>query len=178
MSERPDVLFVCIHNAGRSQMAAALLDHYCGDSVVVRSAGTAPADTINPTVVTAMREIGIDLDTTKAIPKQLTDATVATSDVVVTMGCGDTCRTGPASATSPGSLTTRPAHRSRSCEPSATRSTNKFEHSSLSYTDSAACADWRDDASTGTSRRTRYLLAADRGYSKPLVAVAGSSPSR
>ena len=61
MSERPEVLFVCVHNAGRSQMAAALLSHYAGDSVVVRSAGTAPADTINPTVVTAMRELGIDL---------------------------------------------------------------------------------------------------------------------
>ena len=67
MSERPEVLFVCVHNAGRSQMAAALLTHYAGDSVVVRSAGTAPADTINPTVVTAMREIGIDLTTNHAI---------------------------------------------------------------------------------------------------------------
>ena len=62
MPDRPEVLFVCVHNAGRSQMAAALLAHYAGDRVVVRSAGTAPADTINPTVVTAMREIGIDLN--------------------------------------------------------------------------------------------------------------------
>jgi arsenate reductase (thioredoxin) len=91
VSERPEVLFVCIHNAGRSQMAAALLTQYAGGSVVVRSAGTAPADTINPTVVTAMREIGIDLDTDDAIPKRLTDQTVAASDVVITMGCGDTC---------------------------------------------------------------------------------------
>jgi arsenate reductase (thioredoxin) len=91
MSEPPEVLFVCVHNAGRSQMAAALLSHYAGDSVVVRSAGTAPADTINPTVVTAMREIGIDLDADPAKPKRLTDETIAASDVVVTMGCGDTC---------------------------------------------------------------------------------------
>ena len=91
MAERPEVLFVCVHNAGRSQMAAALMTHYAGDSVVVRSAGTAPADAINPTVVTAMREIGIDLTTNHAIPKRLTDDTVAASDVVITMGCGDTC---------------------------------------------------------------------------------------
>ena len=91
MSERPEVLFVCVHNAGRSQMAAALLTHYAGDSVVVRSAGTAPADTINPTVVTAMREVGIDLSTNQAMPKRLTDESVAASDIVITMGCGDTC---------------------------------------------------------------------------------------
>ena len=91
MSERPEVLFVCVHNAGRSQMAAALLTHYAGDSVVVRSAGTAPADTINPTVVTAMREVGIDLNANQAVPKRLTDETVAASDIVITMGCGDTC---------------------------------------------------------------------------------------
>jgi arsenate reductase (thioredoxin) len=91
MSERPEVLFVCVHNAGRSQMAAALLTHYAGETVVVRSAGTAPADTINPTVVTAMRELGIDLNTNQAIPKRLTDETVAASDIVITMGCGDAC---------------------------------------------------------------------------------------
>ena len=91
MSERPEVLFVCVHNAGRSQMAAALLTHYAGDNVVVRSAGTAPADTINPTVVTAMREIGIDLSTNRALPQRLTHESVAASDIVITMGCGDTC---------------------------------------------------------------------------------------
>ena len=88
---RPEVLFVCIHNAGRSQMAAALLAHHAGDRVVVRSAGTAPADTINPVVVDAMAEIGIDLDATGAAPKKLTDAAVEASDVVITMGCGDEC---------------------------------------------------------------------------------------
>ncbi len=89
--DRPEVLFVCVHNAGRSQMAAALLAHHAGDRVVVRSAGTAPADTINPAVVEAMAELGIDLHASGAHPKRLDDAAVETSDVVITMGCGDAC---------------------------------------------------------------------------------------
>jgi arsenate reductase len=89
--DRPEVLFVCVHNAGRSQMAAALLAHHAGDRVVVRSAGTAPADTINPAVVEVMAELGIDLHATGAHPKKLTDAAVEASDVVITMGCGDNC---------------------------------------------------------------------------------------
>lgn len=89
--ERPEVLFVCIHNAGRSQMAAALLAHHAGDRVVVRSAGTAPADTINPAVVEVMAELGIDLHASGAHPKQLDDAAVRASDIVITMGCGDEC---------------------------------------------------------------------------------------
>ena len=88
---RPEVLFVCIHNAGRSQMAAALLAHHGRDRVIVRSAGTAPADTINPAVVEAMAELGIDLRATGAFPKRLDDAAVEASDVVITMGCGDEC---------------------------------------------------------------------------------------
>jgi len=88
---RPEVLFVCVHNAGRSQMAAALLAHHAGDRVVVRSAGTAPAAEINPAVVEAMAELGIDLHAAGAHPKRLEDAAVKASDVVVTMGCGDTC---------------------------------------------------------------------------------------
>ena len=88
---RPEVLFVCIHNAGRSQMAAALLTHHAGDRVVVRSAGTVPADTINPAVVKAMAELGIDLHAMGATPKRLEDAAVEASDVVITMGCGDEC---------------------------------------------------------------------------------------
>ena len=91
MNHRPEVLFVCVHNAGRSQMAAALLQHHAGDRVIVRSAGTAPSDEINPAVVEAMAEIGIDLDANGAQPKRLDDATVQASDVVITMGCGDTC---------------------------------------------------------------------------------------
>jgi protein-tyrosine-phosphatase len=91
IDDRPEVLFVCIHNAGRSQMAAALLAHHGGDRVVVRSAGTAPADTINPAVVEVMAEMGIDLHASGAHPKRLEDAAVQASDVVITMGCGDKC---------------------------------------------------------------------------------------
>jgi protein-tyrosine-phosphatase len=88
---RPEVLFVCVHNAGRSQMAAAYLAHHGGDRVVVRSAGSAPADAVNPAVVEAMAEVGIDLRANGARPKKLEDAAVAASDVVITMGCGDAC---------------------------------------------------------------------------------------
>jgi protein-tyrosine-phosphatase len=90
-TDRPEVLFVCVHNAGRSQMAAALLAHHAGDRVVVRSAGTAPADTINPAVIEVMAELGIDLLASGARPKRLEDAAVEGSDVVITMGCGDEC---------------------------------------------------------------------------------------
>ncbi|MCB0952776.1 MAG: heat-shock protein HtpX, partial [Microthrixaceae bacterium] len=83
---RPEVLFVCVHNAGRSQMAAALLGQLAGDRVAVRSAGTAPAEQINPAVIEAMAEIGIDLEATGARPKRLEDAAVRSSDVVITMG--------------------------------------------------------------------------------------------
>ena len=87
----PEVLFVYVHNAGRSQIAAALLSRHAGDRVVVRSAGTAPAETINPAVLEAMDEIGIDLVAAGAKPKVLTDDAVEASDVVITMGCGDEC---------------------------------------------------------------------------------------
>src|SRR5512144_1462334 len=89
MTDRPEVLFVCVHNAGRSQMAAALLDHHARGRVVVRSAGSASAETINPAVVQAMRELGLDLS--KEFPKPLTTEAVQASDVVITMGCGDAC---------------------------------------------------------------------------------------
>jgi arsenate reductase (thioredoxin) len=85
----PQVLFVCVHNAGRSQMAAALLEHYASGRVDVRSAGSTPAAEINPAVRAAMAEIGIDLD--GAHPKLLNTDAVHAADVVVTMGCGDTC---------------------------------------------------------------------------------------
>jgi arsenate reductase len=88
---RPEVLFVCVHNAGRSQMAAALLATLAGDRIVVRSAGTAPASTINPAVLEVMAELGIDLVASGATPKKLTDEAVVASDVVITMGCGDEC---------------------------------------------------------------------------------------
>ncbi|MER6167181.1 arsenate reductase ArsC [Streptomyces violaceorubidus] len=83
------VLFVCVHNAGRSQMAAAFLTHLAGDRVQVRSAGSAPADTVNPAVVEAMAEVGVDI--AAEVPKVLTTDAVQASDVVITMGCGDTC---------------------------------------------------------------------------------------
>ncbi|MFJ3775508.1 arsenate reductase ArsC [Streptomyces sp. NPDC090075] len=88
-ADRPSVLFVCVHNAGRSQMAAAFLIHLAGDAVEVRSAGSAPADTVNPAVVEAMSEVGIDVSA--ETPKILTTEAVQASDVVITMGCGDTC---------------------------------------------------------------------------------------
>ncbi len=87
--EVPGVLFVCVHNAGRSQMAAALLDHHARGRVRVRSAGSAPADRINPAVVQVMAEIGIDVS--GRVPRGLDGDDVAASDVVVTMGCGDAC---------------------------------------------------------------------------------------
>ncbi|MFB4278861.1 arsenate reductase ArsC [Nonomuraea sp. MTCD27] len=89
MPDKPSVLFVCVHNAGRSQMAAGWLTHLAGDRVEVRSAGSAPADQVNPVAVEAMRESGIDITT--AQPKILTVDAVEASDVVVTMGCGDAC---------------------------------------------------------------------------------------
>ena len=89
MSNKPSVLFVCIHNAGRSQMAAGWLRHLAGDAVEVRSAGSEPADHVNPSAVEAMAEEGIDI--TAETPKILTTEAVKESDVVITMGCGDTC---------------------------------------------------------------------------------------
>ena len=86
---KPSVLFVCVHNAGRSQMAAAFLAHLSAGAVEVRSAGSEPADRVNPAAVQAMAEVGIDIAGEK--PKILTDDAVRESDVVITMGCGDTC---------------------------------------------------------------------------------------
>ena len=89
MTDKPNVLFVCVHNAGRSQMAAGYLTHLAGDTIEVRSAGSAPAKSINPIVVEAMREEGIDLTDQK--PNILTADAVQASDVVITMGCSDAC---------------------------------------------------------------------------------------
>jgi arsenate reductase (thioredoxin) len=87
--ERPSVLFVCVHNAGRSQMAAAFLTRLSHGRVEVRSAGSEPADTINPVVVDVMREVGIDI--AAEVPKMLSTDAVVASDIVITMGCGDAC---------------------------------------------------------------------------------------
>ena len=89
MTDTPEVLFVCVHNAGRSQMAATLLDHHADGKVAVRSAGSDPADRLNPAVVAAMAEVGLDLS--REFPKPLTDQAVEAADVVITMGCGDVC---------------------------------------------------------------------------------------
>ena len=89
MSDRPSVLFVCVHNAGRSQMAAGFLTALAGDRIDVRSAGSMPGDQINPVAVEAMREVGIDIAGKQ--PKKLTEDAVKASDVVITMGCGDEC---------------------------------------------------------------------------------------
>jgi arsenate reductase len=89
MTDKPSVLFVCVHNAGRSQMAAGWLRHLAGDRIEVRSAGSAPASTVNPVAVEAMREVGIDI--TAEQPKKLEYATAQASDAIITMGCGDAC---------------------------------------------------------------------------------------
>ena len=89
MADKPSVLFVCVHNAGRSQMAAAFLTHLSQGAVDVRSAGSEPADRVNPAAVAAMAEVGIDIAAEQ--PKILTTEAVKASDVVITMGCGDTC---------------------------------------------------------------------------------------
>jgi protein-tyrosine-phosphatase len=87
--EKPSVLFLCVHNAGRSQMAAGWLEHLTGDRVRVFSGGSEPADAVNPAAIEAMAEVGIDIRT--AVPKPWTDEVIRTADVVVTMGCGDAC---------------------------------------------------------------------------------------
>ncbi|MET9213542.1 MULTISPECIES: arsenate reductase ArsC [unclassified Nocardia] len=89
MSTKPSVLFVCVHNAGRSQMAQGFLTHLAGDAIEVRSAGSAPGAALNPAAVEAMAEVGIDI--TSQAPKILTPDAVETSTVVITMGCGDAC---------------------------------------------------------------------------------------
>ena len=89
MTGVPHVLFVCVHNAGRSQMAAALLEQHAGERVEVRSAGSAPAERVNPAVVDVMAELGVDVSTKR--PRRLTDEDVRPADVVITMGCGDAC---------------------------------------------------------------------------------------
>ncbi len=89
MNDVPEVLFVCVHNAGRSQMAAALLDYHARGQVHVRSAGSEPADRLNPAVVHAMAEVGLDLSA--ELPKPLTDEVARAADVLITMGCGDAC---------------------------------------------------------------------------------------
>jgi protein-tyrosine-phosphatase len=116
----PQVLFVCVRNAGRSQMAAALLDHHAAGRVRGRSAGSAPAETIDPAVIAVMEELGLDL--TREFPKPLTTDAVQAADVVITMGCGDACPIFPG----------RPPHR-RGPPPSVTKSTAASTASSPNF---------------------------------------------
>ena len=115
MTERPEILFACVHNAGRSQMAAALATLRSGGAVAVRSAGSDPADRVDPAVVQAMAELGVDLRA--ETPKALTDEAVREADVVVTMGCGDACPVYPGKRyldwDAPGPRRTRPRDRAR-----------------------------------------------------------------
>jgi arsenate reductase (thioredoxin) len=120
--EVPEVLFVCVQNAGRSQMAAALLDHYAKGRVHVRSAGSEPADQINPAVVAAMSELGIDVS--REFPKPMTDEVVKAADAVITMGCGDACPIYPGKRYEDWEVDDPPTPISRACVASATTSTN------------------------------------------------------
>ena len=120
MSDKPSVLFVCVHNAGRSQMAAAYLTHLARDRIEVRSAGSTPAEQINPAVVQALAEDGIDISA--EVPKVLTIEAVQASDYVITMGCGDACPSSPARPTGTGCSTTRPVEEPTPCARSGTRS--------------------------------------------------------
>ena len=117
---KASVLFVCVHNAGRSQMAAAFLTHLSQGQVEVRSAGSEPAEQVNPAAVQAMAEVGIDIAAEK--PKMLTDQAVRESDVVITMGCGAPAPSTRGSGTRTGCSRTRPARASIRFAPSATRS--------------------------------------------------------
>ena len=119
-TDLPQVLFLCVHNAGRSQMAAAILSKRAGERVIVHSAGSAPGEVLNPAVVAAMAEWDIDISAEK--PKKLTDDMARGADVIVTMGCGDASPSTPASATWTGNCPTPPASRSRTSGPFATRS--------------------------------------------------------
>jgi hypothetical protein len=123
MADKPSVLFVCVHNAGRSQMAAGWLTQLSEGAIEVRSAGSVPAEQVNPVAVEAMREVGVDIAAER--PKILTDTAVRDADVVVTMGCGD------ASATRTGSSPTRPASPSRWSGRYATTSAAGSRSSSL-----------------------------------------------
>ena len=126
----PEVLFVCVHHAGRSQMAAALLHHHAAGAVHVRSAGSMPTAGLDPAFTLIMAEIGIPL--TAAFPKPLTDDIVRAADVVITMGCGDACPVYAGKRSSTGTSTTRPSSRSRKSVASATTSTPASAHSSTS----------------------------------------------
>jgi arsenate reductase (thioredoxin) len=121
----PKVLFVCIHNAGRSQMAAALLNHYTEGQAHARSAGSSPATEVNPSAVAALAEVGIDISGNR--PRKLIDEMVADADIIVTMGCGDACPIYPGKDYRDWKLNDPPDRASRPSVPSETRSTSSCE---------------------------------------------------
>ena len=194
----PSVLFVCVHNAGRSQMAAAFLTPLAGDRVQVRSAGSEPADAVNPAVVQAMTEAGIDIS--HEVPKVLTTEAVQASDVVITMGCGDTCPFFPGkryldwelpdpagrASTPSGRSVTRSSSASAACSPSSA-SPPTHDHASRGARDG-----WRrrcapstptrssrstDSASTRATPRSRRAPRPGRPSTPPTSPSTGSSRS-
>jgi arsenate reductase (thioredoxin) len=134
--DKPAVLFVCVHNAGRSQMAAAFLDHLSQGAVEVRSAGSEPAEQVNAAAVAAMAEVGIDLTTAK--PKILTTDAVKASDVVITMGCGDTCPFYPGKRYEDWVLKNQPAKESTPYGQSETQSGAESKISSANWVPTSA----------------------------------------
>ena len=126
MTKKPSVLLVCVHNAGRSQMAAGFVHHLAGESIEVRSAGSLPAVQINPVAVAAMREVGIDIAAEQ--PKVLTTEAVQYSDVVITMGCGDACPFFPGKRYEDWKLDDPAGQASRRYVRSATRSNRALRH--------------------------------------------------
>ena len=139
MSDIPEVLFVCTHNAGRSQMAAALLDHQAAGRVRVTSAGSQPASQLNPAVVQAMAEIGLDIS--REYPKPLTTGNVQAADVVITMGCGDACPVYPGKRYLDWDLPDPAGPGSTRSAPSATKSAAASRRCSPTSTPAAACPD-------------------------------------
>ena len=165
---KPSVLFVCVHNAGRSQMAAGWLRQLAGDAIEVRSAGTAPADEVNPAAVAAMAEVGIDIGA--AQPAKLTDESAAVSDVIVTMGCGDECPYFPGNATRTGSSTTPPASTSTPSAPSATTSATE----SRSLSPNSASPERADNVGGGTVKEQPVSITRRKN---PAPQPGGSVPT-
>jgi arsenate reductase (thioredoxin) len=169
----PVVLFVCTHNAGRSQMAAALLDHEAAGRVKVTSAGSQPAAELNPAVVAAMAEIGLDI--CREFPKPLTADNVSSADVVITMGCGDACPVFPGSATSTGTCPTQPALTLKR----SGRSVTTFASGSSACSPISAS---RHDPAGWTGRRlaerAAAFVAAVRRSSAHVPAEAGDGPAQ
>ncbi len=160
MTRVPQVLFVCVHNAGRSQMAAALLERHAGGRVAARSGGSTPAEQIHPGVRDAMAEVGIDLSA--AVPAPWTPEDLGSADVVVTMGCGDACPVHAGKRTSTGSSRTQPGSRCTKSVRSATRSTGASERCSPSCSTAS-----QDDGSQLRGSRSARKGRSSMGHAFP-----------